>query len=52
MLTGKKRFTCHRCGWTALRNWQQPMVANGPKLVKSGNTVEPDTVEFDIDKFH
>jgi hypothetical protein len=21
-LTGRKRFKCHRCGWTALRAWE------------------------------
>jgi hypothetical protein len=23
-LTGRKRFTCMRCGWTALRAWLEP----------------------------
>jgi hypothetical protein len=23
-LTGRKRFTCKRCGWSALKNWYQP----------------------------
>lgn len=52
LVTGRKRFTCRRCGWTALRNWHQPpKEADGPKLVKTDRTVELDTAEFDIDNF-
>jgi len=53
LLTGRKRFTCRRCGWTALRNWHEmPPAGSAPKLVKSEKTRELDIDEFDIDTFH
>jgi hypothetical protein len=40
-VTGKKRFTCLRCGWTALRDWQQsPRFTPTPKL-KSARKSSP-----------
>ena len=52
LVTGRKRFTCRRCGWTARRNWHQPPAdPGGPKLVKAERRAELETAEFDIDKF-
>lgn len=42
LLTGRKRFTCMRCGWTARRDWhsaRSPKAGStsqaGPVLVKA-----------------
>jgi hypothetical protein len=39
LMTGKKRFTCMRCGWTARRDWhpvrkRTAAPKDGPVLVK------------------
>jgi hypothetical protein len=34
--TGRKRFTCRRCGWTARRDWHQPRVEKTEPTPGSG----------------
>lgn len=48
--TGRKKFLCRRCGWTALRAWDE----NAPRDWKqpSLRIVDVDDEDFDIDRFH
>ena len=48
--TGRKRYLCLDCGWTALRAWthqgyEEPMATPDPRAAS-----RPD--DFDIDRFH
>ena len=51
--SGRKRFSCNRCGWSALRAWHQPpSEAVRPALVKAEKKVQADVEDFDINQFH
>ena len=48
-VTGRKRFSCQRCGWSALRAWDQMSSLGGrPTLVKS-DPAPLDADDFDLD---
>jgi hypothetical protein len=51
-LSGRKRFSCSQCGWTARRDWHQPPSEDvRPQPMKSVENADADE-DFDIDKFH
>lgn len=47
--SGKKRFKCNRCGWSALREWDTA-VRQKPAKLRLVET-ENDRPEIDLDQF-
>jgi hypothetical protein len=50
--TNRKRFTCRRCGWSALRAWHVPPSASaGPRLAQPEEGRRSLEEDFDINRF-